>query len=65
MELSHNDGIEDQHLSLKSDNWYWKLILDLRFKNIKQIFGFRNTIISGIVHNIQMIQEKMYAISAS
>jgi len=65
MELSHNDGIEDQHLSLKSDNWYWKLILDLRFKNINKIFEFRNTIISGIVHNIQMIREKMYAISAS
>ena len=65
MELSHNDGIEDQHLSLKSDNWYWKLILDLRFKNINKIFEFRNTIISGIVHNIQMIREKMYDISAS
>jgi hypothetical protein len=65
MELSHNDGIEDQHLSLKSDNWYWKLILDLRFKNINKIFEFRNTIISGIVHNIQMIREIMYDISAS
>ena len=38
MELSHNDGFEDQHLPLISEGWYWDLINDVRFKNIYKIF---------------------------
>ena len=25
MELSHNDGVEDQHLPLINDSWYWEI----------------------------------------
>ena len=48
MELSHNDGVEDQHLPLQPDGWYWPLILDKRFENIYKILEFRNTSILTI-----------------
>ena len=65
MELSHNDGVEDQHLPLKSDGWYWDLIYDSRFKHIYKILEFRNTHIEEIVKNIHLIQEKCHAVSVS
>ena len=58
MELSHNDGLEDQHLPLISEGWYWDLINDVRFKNIYKILEFRNTSIKDIINNIELIREK-------
>ena len=58
MELSHNDGFEDQHLPLISEGWYWDLINDLRFKNIHKILEFRNTSIKDILNNIKLIRKK-------
>ena len=43
MELSHNDGQEDQHLPLIADGWYWPLIIDQRFENVYKILEFRNS----------------------
>ena len=63
MEISHNDGFEDQHLPLKTDGWYWDLIRDSRFENVFKILEFKNTPISEIKNNIQLIQEKAHAIS--
>ena len=60
MELSHNDGFEDQHLPLISEGWYWDLINDLRFKNIYKILEFRNTSIKDIINNIELIREKEF-----
>jgi sugar phosphate isomerase/epimerase len=65
LELSHNDGFEDQHLLLQPDGWYWDLINNRRFKNTFKILEFRNTPISEIVKNIQMIQEKNDTLSLS
>ena len=65
MELSHNDGLEDQHLPLQPGGWYWDLINDRRFKDTFKILEFRNTPISEIVKNIQMIQEKNDTLSLS
>ena len=65
MELSHNDGVEDQHLALQPDGWYWGLIHDPRFESVYKILEFRNTPITEIVKNIQMIQEKAVAVSIS
>lgn len=65
MELSDNDGIEDQHLPLQKNAWYWKIILDPYFESVYKILEFRNTQISGIVKNIHMIQEKENAVSVS
>ena len=65
MELSHNDGIEDQHLPLQPDGWYWSLIHDPRFENTYKILEFRDTPISEILKNIHIIQEKSHAVSVS
>jgi sugar phosphate isomerase/epimerase len=62
MELSHNNGVEDQHLPLQPDGWYWDLIHDTRFKGAYKILEFRNTPISEIVENTHMIQKKAYAV---
>lgn len=65
MELSHNNGVEDQHQPLQRDGWYWELIHDTRFEGVYKILEFRNTPISEIVKNIYMIQEKAHAVSVS
>ena len=48
LELSHNDGLEDQHLPLKKNEWYWKMINDPDFSKIYKILEFRNTNIKKI-----------------
>jgi sugar phosphate isomerase/epimerase len=56
MELSHNNFFEDQHLPLKIDGWYWPIINDTRLKSSYKILEFRNTPISTIVNNLNMIK---------
>jgi hypothetical protein len=65
MELSHNDGLEDQHLPLQPEGWYWDLINNRQFKDTFKVLEFRNTPILEIVKNIQMIEEKIDALSLS
>jgi len=65
MELSHNDGQEDQHLPLEKENWYWDIILDQRFKNSYKILEFRNTSTNHIQQNVNLFQEKSSALSVS
>jgi sugar phosphate isomerase/epimerase len=48
IELSHNNGIEDQHLPLKRNMWYWKIINDPYFSRTYKILEFRNTSIQNI-----------------
>jgi len=43
LELSHNNGFEDQHLPLKKRGWYWKVINDSFFSKTYKILEFRNT----------------------
>ena len=57
MELSHNDGLEDQHILLKDNEWYWDLINDDRFINAYKILECRNTDIDKIVKNIKLIKQ--------
>ena len=47
-ELSHNNGIKDQHLPLKKNQWYWKIINDPDFSKMYKILEFRNTSIEKI-----------------
>ena len=47
-ELSHNNGIKDQHLPLKKNQWYWKIINDPDFSEMYKILEFRNTSIEKI-----------------
>ena len=63
MELSHNDGTEDQHLPLRDGCWYWDAIQDVRFKDVYKILEFRNTSINEIRKNIELINGKNRVIS--
>ena len=40
-ELNHNNGLEDQHLPLDKEGWYWDLILDKRFLDCYKILECR------------------------
>ena len=57
MELSHNNGIEDQHLPLELDSWYWDLINDSRYKYTYKILEYRNTSIERILNDINNIKK--------
>tara|TARA_Y100000816_G_C26089022_1_gene575165 strand:- start:30 stop:920 length:891 start_codon:yes stop_codon:yes gene_type:complete len=56
MELSHNNGIEDEHLPLVSSGWYWNLIFDKRFNNIYKVLEFRNTNITTVLNTINLFE---------
>ena len=62
MELSHNDGVEDQHLPLINDSWYWEIILNPIFDNCYKILEFRNTSIKSIKENISLFLGKKVAV---
>ena len=61
-ELSHNNGIEDDHLPLKDNEWYWDFIFDKRFKDVFKILEFRNVKISDLIKNIELFKMKYNAI---
>jgi sugar phosphate isomerase/epimerase len=65
MELSHNNGIEDQHLPLIENEWYWKTIFDPRFKNAYKILEFRDVSIHGIQDNIKLFKKMFYELQIS
>mgnify|MGYP001256193149 CR=1 FL=1 len=53
-ELSHNDGLEDQHLPLKDNGWYWEYIFDDRFLNVYKILEFRNQTIKNVKKSVNL-----------
>lgn len=54
MELSHNSGKNDDHLPLKKNEWYWKIINDKKFKLTPKILEFRNTGIDKIYKQLKL-----------
>lgn len=58
MEMSHNDGIDDQHLPLREDEWYWDIILDQRFESVKKILEFRETSLNEVIDNLELCHRK-------
>ncbi len=57
-ELSHNNGLDDQHLPLKNGGWYWDLIFDSRYKNAYKILEFRNQSILEVKKALKLIERK-------
>ena len=57
IELSHNNGIEDQHLPLKRNEWYWKIITDPDFSKVYKILEFRNTSIKNIKNALKLLNK--------
>ena len=62
MEMSHNDGIDDQHLPLREDEWYWDIILDQRFESVKKILEFRETSLDQVIKNLELCHRKQASI---
>lgn len=62
MELSHNDGREDQHLPLEPDGWYWDILSAAQFKDVPKILEFRNSSITRIVESAILTSEKLNAV---
>ena len=58
MEISHNYGKKDDHLPIKKNSWYWKIVTDPKFKNIPKILEFRNTNIKKIIKAYNMVNIK-------
>ncbi len=48
IELSHNNGKEDQHLPIKKNAWYWKILKKYKLNKTYKILEFRNTNIETI-----------------
>ena len=57
MELSHNHGKNDDHLPIKKNAWYWKIIKNKKFKNIPKILEFRNTSIKKIKNTYKLVNK--------
>tara|TARA_B110000196_G_C21120178_1_gene652774 strand:- start:749 stop:1609 length:861 start_codon:yes stop_codon:yes gene_type:complete len=53
LELSHNNRLDDQHLPLKKNAWYWEIINDPFFAETYKILEFRNTNIKKFKQNIK------------
>tara|TARA_B100002019_G_C21270995_1_gene602281 strand:+ start:3682 stop:4557 length:876 start_codon:yes stop_codon:yes gene_type:complete len=62
MELSHNEGHEDDHLPLKEGEWYWDTITNKKFCDVLKILECRNTSVNQIAENIKLIVNKINAV---
>ncbi len=56
MELSHNDGVTDDHRPLEPGAWYWDVIADGRFADTFRILEFRNVSPAAVVANVTLLQ---------
>ena len=56
MELSHNDGEQDEHRPLIPGEWYWEIINDSRFDHVYKILEFRDTHIDSVITNLSLLE---------
>ena len=56
IELSHNNGIEDQHLPIRKNKWYWEILKKERFDKIPKILEYRNCSINKIKKSIELLK---------
>ncbi len=54
-EISHNNRFEDQHLPIKKNQWYLKILNNKKFINLKKILEFRNTSLKNIRSSIKIL----------
>ena len=55
IEISHNNGLEDQHLPIKDNQWYLKILKSNDLKNALKILEFRNASIKQIKKSIKIL----------
>lgn len=58
-ELSHNNGIEDEHKPLEDNEWYWDVICSKKFKDKIKILEFRNQSIHTVKKSIGLFNKKV------
>ena len=56
MELSHNDGEQDEHRPLMPGEWYWEIINDSRFDHVYKILEFRDTPIDSVIASLSLLE---------
>ena len=56
IEVSHNNGIRDQHLPIKKKAWYWKILNRKKFSAIPIILEYRNCNITKIKKSIELFR---------
>ena len=57
MELSHNEGFEDQHLPLVKDAWYWKYIFHPNFAKVYKVLEYRNVSMDKMIKSIKLFED--------
>tara|TARA_B110000305_G_C18805005_1_gene344384 strand:+ start:151 stop:480 length:330 start_codon:yes stop_codon:yes gene_type:complete len=55
IEISHNNGLEDQHLPIKANQWYSEILKSDDLKNAIKILEFRNASIKQIKNSIKIL----------
>ena len=55
VELSHNEGVKDDHQALKEDAWYMKILSNSFFSQIPIIFEARFIPIQEVIKSFHMI----------
>ena len=56
MEVSHNDGEQDEHRPLKADAWYWSVVSDPRSLHVPVILECRDTPIEAIEQGVRKLE---------
>ena len=54
MELSHNNGIKDEHKPLIEGPWYWDVITNKNFVDVIKILEFRDAGIEKVINSMSM-----------
>lgn len=59
VEVSHNNGVEDDHQALEPDSWYTDLLKDDFFRHIPVIFEGRNLAINEVVRSYTLLRKNL------
>ena len=56
-ELSHNDGVKDDHALLQKNGWYWAVIKEPKYKKIYKIFEGRDLKLKSVIKMFGLINQ--------
>lgn len=56
IEISHNEGIEDEHRSLLPGAWYWRVVRDARFANVPIVLECRDASIETVCQSVRLLE---------
>lgn len=61
MEISHNEGVEDDHRPLVPGAWYWDVVRDRRFDHVPIILETRDTSLEVICETVRGLETERRA----